>query len=44
VAVSCEHGNGPSGPIKCGEVIDQLSEYKLQHKHAPSSKLVKFHL
>jgi hypothetical protein len=23
----CEHGNEPSGSIKCGEFLDQSSEY-----------------
>jgi hypothetical protein len=25
VASSCEHGDEPSGSIKCGEFLDQLS-------------------
>jgi hypothetical protein len=28
VAGSCEHGNGPSGPIKGSEFIDHVSDSK----------------
>jgi hypothetical protein len=29
VAGSCEHGNEPSGSIKGGEFLDQLSDYNV---------------
>jgi hypothetical protein len=32
VAVSCEHGNEPSGSIKCGEFLDWLSDCWLLKK------------
>jgi hypothetical protein len=30
--VGCEHGNKPSGFIKCGALTDKLSEYCLLRK------------
>jgi hypothetical protein len=40
VAGSCEHGNEPSGSIKVGENIDQVSDYQLLKKvSAPCSWL-----
>jgi len=30
VAVSCEHGNEPSGSVNCGEFLDQLSDLVFQ--------------
>jgi hypothetical protein len=32
VAVSCKNGDEPSGFIKGGEVIDQLTDYQLLKK------------
>jgi hypothetical protein len=32
VAGSCEHGNEPSGSIKGGEFLDQLSDCQLLKK------------
>jgi len=32
VAVSCEHGNEPSGSIKGAKFLDQLSNYQLLKK------------
>jgi hypothetical protein len=41
VAGSCEHGNEPSGSIKCGDFVYQLSDYQLLKKDsAPCSWLV----
>jgi hypothetical protein len=30
----CEHGNEPSGSIKCGEFLDQLSDCQLLKKNS----------
>jgi hypothetical protein len=32
VAASYEHGNEPSGYIKCGELLDYLCDYRLLKK------------
>jgi hypothetical protein len=32
VAGSCEHGNEPSGSIKCGKFRDFLGDYQLLKK------------
>jgi hypothetical protein len=41
VAGSCEHGNEPSGSIKCGEFLDWLSDFQLlEEVSAPWSWLV----
>jgi hypothetical protein len=38
---SCEHGNGPSGSIKCWEILEQLCNWRLLKKDsAPRSSLV----
>ena len=42
VAEACECGNGHSGSIKCGEILDQLQTSQLLKKDSvPWSKLVK---
>jgi hypothetical protein len=39
----CEHGNEPSGSLKGGELIDQLSDSEsLKKDSAPWSQFVKF--
>jgi hypothetical protein len=39
LASSCEHGNEPSGPIKCVKFLDYLSDcYLLQKDSAPWSQ------
>jgi hypothetical protein len=37
VAGCCEHGNEPSGSIKGGELLDQLSDCQLLKDYAPWS-------
>jgi hypothetical protein len=37
MAGSCGHGNEPSGCIKDGEFLGQLSDYKILKRTAPSS-------
>jgi hypothetical protein len=37
VADFCEHSNEPSGSIKGGEFLDQLSDHKLFRDSAPWS-------
>jgi hypothetical protein len=38
VADCCEHGNEPSGSIKCEKFLDYLSDYQLLKKdYAPWS-------
>jgi hypothetical protein len=32
VEVSCEHGNEPSGSIKCWIILEQLSDWRLLKK------------
>jgi hypothetical protein len=32
--VYCEHSNGPFGPIKGGEFLDQLNDYCLLKKNS----------
>jgi len=34
VAGFCEHGNEPSGSIKSGKFLDQLSDCQLLKKHS----------
>jgi hypothetical protein len=34
VAGSCEHGNELLGPIKHGEFLDKLSDYRLSKKNS----------
>jgi len=36
VVDSCEHGNEPSGTIKCGEFLDQLGTRQLIRKNSAS--------
>jgi hypothetical protein len=31
---SCEHGNEPSGSLKCWEIREWLSEWRLLNKHS----------
>jgi hypothetical protein len=42
VAGSCEHGNGPSGSIKCGEFIDYLSVLLASQEGLCSMELVSY--
>jgi hypothetical protein len=37
---SCEHGNEPLGSIKCWEILEQLSDWKLLKKGLSSMELV----
>jgi hypothetical protein len=37
---SCEHGNEPSGSIKCCEVLVKLSDWRLLKKGSAPSNLV----
>jgi hypothetical protein len=39
VAVTCEHGNEPSGAVRGGEFLDQLSDWWLRKDSAPWSLL-----
>jgi hypothetical protein len=41
VAGSCEHGNEPSGSIKCGEFLDWLSVLLASQEGLCSMELVK---
>jgi hypothetical protein len=41
VAGSCEHGNGPSVSIKCGEFLDQLSVLLASQEGLCSMELVR---
>jgi len=41
MADSCEHGNEPSGSIKCDELLVQLSDYQLL-KYNPAAPNIKF--
>jgi hypothetical protein len=41
VAGSCEHGNEPSGSIKCWEILGQLSnQWLLKKDSVPGGQLV----
>jgi hypothetical protein len=41
VVASWQHGNEPSGSIKCVKCFDQLSDYKLLKKYyAPGSLMI----
>jgi hypothetical protein len=42
VAGSCEHGDEPSGFIKCGEFLDWLSELLASQKGLCSMELVSY--
>jgi hypothetical protein len=42
VAGSCEHGNEPSGSIKCGEFLDYLSVLLASQEGLCSMELVSF--
>jgi hypothetical protein len=33
-AVCCEHSNEPSGSVKVGEFLEQLSDYQLLNKES----------
>jgi hypothetical protein len=41
VASSCEHGDEPSGSIKCGEFLDQLSLLSASKEELCSMELVR---
>jgi hypothetical protein len=40
VADSCEHGNEPSGSIKGGNFLEQLSDYQLLKQDSPLVSLL----
>jgi hypothetical protein len=42
VAGSCEHGNEPSGSIKCGEILDKLSVLLASQEGLCSMELVSY--
>jgi hypothetical protein len=35
----CEHGNEPSGSVKCWEILEQMNNCQLLNDSAPSSQL-----
>jgi hypothetical protein len=43
VARSCEHGDEPSGSIKCGEFLDYLSVHLASQEGLCSMELVSYH-